>query len=105
MSTRNRVEPEARSAIAARVIPVPQPELTPGEIIQRASDMVPKLRERQAECERLGRIPPESNDDFVAAGFYRILQPRRFGGYEFDLATFAQVMMEISRGCPSSGWV
>lgn len=87
------------------VIATPEPALTPEEIIQRARDMVPVLRERQSECEALGRIPQSSNDEFVAAGFYRILQPRRFGGYEFDLPTFAQVMIEVSRGCPSSGWV
>src|SRR5208337_3671201 len=31
--------------------------------------------------------------------------PRRFGGYEFDLPTYVKVMSEVSRGCPSSGWV
>jgi 3-hydroxy-9,10-secoandrosta-1,3,5(10)-triene-9,17-dione monooxygenase len=83
----------------------PEPDLTPAQIVQRARDMVPLLRQRQSECERLGRIPQITNDEFVAAGFYRILQPRRFGGYEFDMPTFARVMIEISRGCPSSGWV
>ena len=39
------------------VIPVPAPMLTEADIIQRARDMVPILRERQAECEALGRIP------------------------------------------------
>ena len=87
------------------MIPAPEPSLTPAQMVARAREMVPVLRERQAECESLGRIPSETNDAFVAAGFYRILQPRRFGGYEFDLETFAKVMIEISRGCPSSGWV
>jgi 3-hydroxy-9,10-secoandrosta-1,3,5(10)-triene-9,17-dione monooxygenase len=87
------------------MVAVPEPDLTPDELVRRAREMVPVLRERQAECEALGRIPRATNDEFVAAGFYRILQPRRFGGYEFDLATFARVMIEVSRGCPSSGWV
>jgi 3-hydroxy-9,10-secoandrosta-1,3,5(10)-triene-9,17-dione monooxygenase len=83
----------------------PDPALTPEEMLRRASAMVPVLRERQAECERLGRIPEVTNNEFVANGFYRILQPRRFGGYEYDMPTFARVMMEVSRGCASSGWV
>jgi 3-hydroxy-9,10-secoandrosta-1,3,5(10)-triene-9,17-dione monooxygenase len=87
------------------MIAPPEPDLTPAAIVQRARDMVPVLRERQAECEALGRIPQATNDEFVSAGFYRILQPRRFGGYEFDMSTFARVMIEVSRGCPSSGWV
>src|SRR5919202_1763073 len=87
------------------MIPVPEPELTPEGMIQRAYAMIAPLREHQAECEALGRLPEATNDAFLEAGFYRILQPRRFGGYEFDLATFARVMMHIARGCPSSGWV
>jgi 3-hydroxy-9,10-secoandrosta-1,3,5(10)-triene-9,17-dione monooxygenase len=86
-------------------VPVPDPGLTPAGIVRRARDMVPLLRERQAECEALGRLPEDVNQAFVDAGFYRILQPRRFGGYEFDMPTFAQVMIEVARGCPSSGWV
>ena len=41
---------------------------------------------------------------FTDAGFYRILQPRRFGGYEFDLPTFTRVAIALARGCPASGW-
>src|SRR5712691_12761461 len=67
--------------------------------------MLPVLRARQAACEALGRLPEETNQEFVAAGFYRILQPRRFGGCELDLLTFFKVMTTIARGCPSSGWV
>jgi 3-hydroxy-9,10-secoandrosta-1,3,5(10)-triene-9,17-dione monooxygenase len=79
--------------------------MQPEDLVSRARDMVPRLRERQAACEAQGRIPEETNSEFVAAGFYRILQPRRFGGLELGMPTFARVMMEVSRGCPSSGWV
>ena len=92
------------STTSTHSIPVPEPELTPDEIIERARAMVPVLRERQEECERIGRLPDETSRDFVEAGFYRILQPRRFGGYEFDLPTFTRVAIELARGCPASGW-
>ena len=42
---------------------------------------------------------------FVEAGFYRILQPRMLGGYEFDIQTFYRTIIEIARGCPSTGWM
>ena len=74
-------------------------------MIQRAEAMRPMLRERQAMCEEIGRLPEETNQAFIKAGFYRILQPRRFGGYEFDVPDFIRVMTEVSRGCPESGWV
>ena len=68
------------STTETQSIPVPEPGLTQDEIVQRARDMIPVLRERQEECERIGRLPDETSRDFVEAGFYRILQPRRFGG-------------------------
>ena len=74
-------------------------------MIRRARVMRPWLRERQADCETTGNIPQDVNAELIRCGFYRIIQPRRFGGYEFDVATFYKVMMEISRGCAETGWV
>jgi 3-hydroxy-9,10-secoandrosta-1,3,5(10)-triene-9,17-dione monooxygenase len=88
-----------------RVITPPHPDWTPEDVVRRAKELTPVLRERAARCDAEGRILQESNDEFVEAGFYRILQPRVFGGYEFGLPTFVRVIMEIARGCPSSGWV
>ena len=74
-------------------------------MIARARAMRATLRERQDQCESSGELPAVTNQEFVTAGFYRTVQPRFFGGYEFDVQTFLQVMIEIARGCPSSGWV
>ena len=75
------------------------------ELVARAAAMRETLRERQAECEALGRLPDETNRDYVEAGFFRVIQPRRFGGFELGLQAFLRVAVELSRGCPSSGWV
>jgi len=55
---------------------------TAQELIGRARDLAPVIARRALECERLGRLPDDSFADFRDAGFYRILQPKRFGGYE-----------------------
>jgi 3-hydroxy-9,10-secoandrosta-1,3,5(10)-triene-9,17-dione monooxygenase len=94
-----------RAPTAGATIPVPEINLTPQEMIRRATAMRQTLRDRQAATEEAGRILEETNDEFVKAGFYRVVQPRRFGGYEFDVQTYVRVMSEVSRGCPSSGWV
>jgi 3-hydroxy-9,10-secoandrosta-1,3,5(10)-triene-9,17-dione monooxygenase len=62
------------------------------------------IREEAPHAERRGYCSAALNDEFVRAGFYRILQPRRFGGYEFDVPTFFKVMVEISAGDPGIGW-
>ena len=38
------------------------------------------------------------------AGFYRMLVPRRYGGYELDLVTFYRVVMEIAHADVSTAW-
>jgi 3-hydroxy-9,10-secoandrosta-1,3,5(10)-triene-9,17-dione monooxygenase len=86
------------------VIAPPEPGLTAEEVIRRAEDLVPVLRARQAECEELGRLPDETVSDLIERGFYRVLQPRRFGGYELELPVFSRVAIELARGCPSTGW-
>jgi 3-hydroxy-9,10-secoandrosta-1,3,5(10)-triene-9,17-dione monooxygenase len=90
---------------ATTTIAPPEPDLTAAELLRRAQALVPVLRERQAATEAAGRLLDESHKAFVEAGLYRALQPRRFGGYELSLRDFVRVMSEISRGCPSSGWV
>jgi 3-hydroxy-9,10-secoandrosta-1,3,5(10)-triene-9,17-dione monooxygenase len=95
---------ETVDATRATIAP-PEPELTPSAMLARAEALRPVLRERQPETEAAGRLLDETHAAFVEAGFYRTIQPRRFGGYEFALRDFIRIMTEISRGCPSSGWV
>ncbi len=91
--------------VGANGIVPPERGLTAAEVLARAEGLRPTLRQRQAETEAAGRLLDETHAAFVDAGFYRTLQPRRFGGYEFGLRDFLRIMSEVSRGCPSSGWV
>ncbi|WP_405577479.1 acyl-CoA dehydrogenase family protein [Streptomyces sp. NBC_01092] len=86
------------------MIAAPEPRPTERDIVERAVNLRPVLIERQPETERLTHYPKDTHDDFLRAGFYRMLQPRRYGGYEFGLPVFYRVVTEIARGCPSTGW-
>jgi 3-hydroxy-9,10-secoandrosta-1,3,5(10)-triene-9,17-dione monooxygenase len=88
----------------ARKVTVPKPRLTPEGMVKAAIGMRPFLREHQAETEAAGRVLPEVAQQCIDAGFFRMLQPRRFGGYEFELPSFVKVAIELARGCPSTGW-
>jgi len=90
--------------VGERAIPVPEPTLTPDALVARAEALQPLLREQQDETERRGHFSEEIQQEFVKAGFYRCLQPRRFGGYEFPVETFYRVAQALARGCPSSAW-
>jgi 3-hydroxy-9,10-secoandrosta-1,3,5(10)-triene-9,17-dione monooxygenase len=92
------------STVHQRSVPVPEPELTPDEMIQRAIALQPRLLAEQDETERRSVHSEGIHDEFRKAGFYRCLQPRRFGGYEFDLKTYYRLGIEIARGDPSVSW-
>jgi len=85
-------------------VDAPEPGLTAEEIIARAQALVPRIREQQDEAERLGHHTGGLDREFIAAGFYRMLQPRRFGGYGFDMKTFWKTMLAVSSGDPGTGW-
>ncbi|QFU93313.1 acyl-CoA dehydrogenase family protein [Amycolatopsis sp. YIM 10] len=86
-------------------VEIPEPELTPDQVVARAEAIAPTLVERQAETEKRGYYAEDTHEAFRAAGFYRILVPRRYGGYEFGLDTFMRVVQALTRGCPSTGWM
>jgi 3-hydroxy-9,10-secoandrosta-1,3,5(10)-triene-9,17-dione monooxygenase len=83
---------------------VPEPGLTPETMVDRARALIPAIREQQGEAEKLGRHTAELDKKFTEAGFYRIVQPKRFGGYAFDLLTYWKVMMAVAEGDPGTAW-
>lgn len=83
---------------------VPEPELTPDEVVARAVALLPLLRENRVSAAANGSYSEEIHRAFDEAGFYRLVQPRRYGGYEFSLETQYRVLIEISRGDPGIGW-
>ena len=78
---------------------------TRDEMLARARAMQPRLRERAAYCEELGRLPDETLQDFFDAGLIDISKPKHYGGYELGYDVMCEVIMEISKACGSSGWV
>ncbi|WP_159351088.1 acyl-CoA dehydrogenase family protein [Roseomonas harenae] len=93
-----------RAASHPAPFPVPEPGLTLDELVARAVALRPILREQQAENEVRGTYGADLHEAFRRAGFYRITQPRMFGGYEMGLSNFYRVVMEVSRGDPGVGW-
>ncbi|MEO1272552.1 MAG: acyl-CoA dehydrogenase family protein [Myxococcota bacterium] len=67
--------------------------------------MQPVLRERSARANASRRMLPETIAEMKDAGFFRILQPARYGGYEMDPQVFFQVQIALAAACPSTAWV
>lgn len=73
-------------------------------LVSKARDLRPRLLEEQEATEQRGSFSLEMHETFRSEGFYRIQQPRRYGGYELDVPAFLAVVREIARGCPGSAW-
>lgn len=93
ISSSHATYPEASAAVSA------------ADLIARARQLVPMLAQRAAQAEQGQKVPDETIADFQRAGFFRVLQPKRFGGYEMDPEVFYQIQMTIAEGCMSSAWV
>jgi len=74
-------------------------------LLARAREIVPRLAERAADAEHSRSIPAETIADFKQAGLFRVIQPKRYGGYELDPGVFFDIQMTLAEGCMSSGWV
>ncbi|CRK59457.1 POSSIBLE OXIDOREDUCTASE [Alloactinosynnema sp. L-07] len=83
----------------------PEPGLTPAEVIARARALLPLLVEQRAAVEQRTYYSAEVHSAFQDAGFYRLLVPARYGGYEIGLETFMQVVSTLARACPSTAWM
>jgi 3-hydroxy-9,10-secoandrosta-1,3,5(10)-triene-9,17-dione monooxygenase len=74
-------------------------------LVASARELAPRLAARLPEADALRRLPDDTVADLKRAGFFRILQPQRWGGYELDPQTFFDVQIEVARACASSAWV
>jgi 3-hydroxy-9,10-secoandrosta-1,3,5(10)-triene-9,17-dione monooxygenase len=78
---------------------------TPTELIARARAMIPRLAARAASAEAERCLSDQTIADMQAAGLFRVLQPRRFGGYELDMATYFEIQLALAEGDMSTAWV
>lgn len=85
-------------------VEAPEPGLSGGELVARAAALKERVRDEQDASERRGHHSEELHRAFLDAGFYRMVQPRRFGGYELDFPTFWRAMVQIAEGDPGTGW-
>ncbi len=75
------------------------------ELIDRARALVPTLKSRAPGSEAARSLSKDTIDDFRKAGFFKVLQPTEYGGYEMRPLTLCRLLFEVGRGDMSAGWV
>jgi 3-hydroxy-9,10-secoandrosta-1,3,5(10)-triene-9,17-dione monooxygenase len=73
-------------------------------MLARAEALIPKLRDRAARTEELRRLPPETERDLHDTGLFRLVQPKRVGGSEFDYVALVDCADALGQGDASVSW-
>ena len=73
-------------------------------ITTRARALIPQLRDRAERTEELRRLPTETERDLHEAGLFRIVQPKRVGGSEFDYVSLVDCAELLAKGDASVAW-
>ncbi|RNL79521.1 3-hydroxy-9,10-secoandrosta-1,3,5(10)-triene-9,17-dione monooxygenase oxygenase subunit [Nocardioides marmorisolisilvae] len=74
-------------------------------VLDGVRDLLPTLRERADEAERLRVVPEASIKEIAETGFFKLLQPTRYGGLESSPIDFYEGVRLIAGACGSTGWV
>src|SRR3954452_4933445 len=81
-------------------------EASPGTAVLTAvRDLLPVLRERAQETEDRRQLSAETVKTLAETGFFRLLQPTRFGGLEAHPLTFLSCVRDLGGADGSTGRV
>lgn len=78
---------------------------TAEQLVERARAMIPALKERAKACTAARNVPAETVAEMQAAGFFKVLQPKRWGGYEMGPNVYFEILRTLAEGCMSSAWI
>jgi 3-hydroxy-9,10-secoandrosta-1,3,5(10)-triene-9,17-dione monooxygenase len=74
-------------------------------VLAGVDDLLPLIAKRAQSAEELRRLPDDTVSDLDEVGFFKLLQPEQWGGYQADPALFYEAVRRIASACGSTGWV
>lgn len=74
-------------------------------LLDTARAMVPRLRAQVTETNARRQVSAAIIQEMKDAGFFKVLQSRRFGGYELPPRVYLQIVATLAEGCMSTAWV
>lgn len=74
------------------------------EIIERATRLVPLIREHAAKTSEDRQVAPAVMQAIEQAGLFKLLVPKRYGGLGTNLRTMMETVAEVGRGDGSTSW-
>ena len=74
-------------------------------LLERMAAVRPILEKNADQTENDRRVPEENIAVLKEAGAFKIMVPKRYGGWETDIRTHLEVSREVAKGCGSTAWV
>jgi alkylation response protein AidB-like acyl-CoA dehydrogenase len=91
-------------ALAATTVPAAAvPSIS--ELLQRAETIGAIARERAIEFEKARQVSADLVETMRDLQLFRIMQPKRFGGFELGYDVFVEAVSKVASGDGSTGWV
>lgn len=75
------------------------------KVLDNIAAIADQLRDQAPEAERLGQLPDATAQLLKSAGPIRLLQPKKYSGYEAHPREFAETVMATAALDPASGWI
>jgi 3-hydroxy-9,10-secoandrosta-1,3,5(10)-triene-9,17-dione monooxygenase len=82
-----------------------QTQATSADPVALAAELRPLLARNAAQAESDRRLPAENIQALEDANLFKLMVPRRWGGYAASLPTAIRTFAELAKGCGSTGWV
>ena len=74
-------------------------------LLERISAIRPILEKNALQTETDRRVVEENIAVLKEAGAFKIMVPKRYGGWQADIRTQLDVSREVAKGCGSTAWV
>jgi 3-hydroxy-9,10-secoandrosta-1,3,5(10)-triene-9,17-dione monooxygenase len=74
-------------------------------LVDRVRALTPTIAAKSFEAEAQRRPLDEVIDALKATGVFRSFVPKRYGGYEIDMATYVDIGLAVAEADPSMGWI
>jgi len=75
------------------------------ELRARVARISPQIKARAHTTEKAGRVPEENIAALRQIGYFDIVKPVLFGGYEHDFDVLVELNIELAKCCASTAWV
>jgi 3-hydroxy-9,10-secoandrosta-1,3,5(10)-triene-9,17-dione monooxygenase len=74
------------------------------DVVAAAIALIPSLRSRGMETERLARLPDSTVTDLENARLFDMVAPKMYGGLQCSLETLMDAVVQVGRGDGSAAW-